>query len=137
MAAPVALPEQYLAGTNSTFTIGSAPNQSTLAVQDGTWTAEKQVDEMTNSTSGGCYEDVPTITKASGNVKAAYKTGSLPQIAFGSVYPIAIATPGGPGLACNARINQVSSPQLNVKAGLVLNLTFTSPGSPINVTGLS
>jgi hypothetical protein len=137
MAAPVALAEQYLAGTNSTFTIGSAPNQASLAVQDGTWTVEYQVDEMTNSTSGGAYEDVPTIKKASGNAKLAYKTANLPQIAVGSVYPIVIATPSGPSLTCNARFTQVSSPQLNVKAGLVFNVTFTSQGSPITVTGLS
>jgi hypothetical protein len=132
LSSPVA--EVNLAGTNTTMAIGSVGSQVSLAVMDGKWTYEFMTDEMTNSTSGGCFEDVPTIKKASGTAKLAYRAGL--GIQWGSVYPIDINTPSGPRLQCNARLNKPSPSQMNPKGGLTVDIEFTSQGSPITITGL-
>lgn len=135
MSAPVPIAEQYLAGTNSTFKIGDAPNQSSLAVMDGNWTLEAQVDETTNSTSGGYYEDVPTIKRLTFNVRCVYKTTALPQVTVGNLYTIEINTPSGPKVTCTARITQLGGVQMNPKAGLTFSIAGTNQGT-VTLTGM-
>lgn len=135
MAAPVAIAEQYLAGTNSTFKLGSSPNQASLPIMDGNWTKEMGIDEMTNSTSGGEYEDVPTIGKFTFTVRCAYKATGLPQVEVGKVYAGEINTPNGPKAAGNMRITSMSPVQMNPKAGLSFSLAGTGQG-PVVITGM-
>lgn len=130
-----AIAEQYLAGTNSTFKIGSAPNQSSLAVMDGQWTYEAMVEEMSNSTSAGHYEDVATLKKLTFNARLAYKADNLPQITVGLLYAIEINTPSGPNVVCNARISQMTGTQLNPRGGLTFGISGTSQGA-VTITGM-
>lgn len=136
MSAPDAIAEQYLAGTDSTLKLGDSPNQSSLAVMDGNWTEEAQVDEMTNSTSGGRYEDVTTIKRVTFTARCAYKSTALPAVTVGSVYTVEINTPSGPKVTCPFRITSMGGVQMNPKAGLSFSLAGTSQGS-YTITGMS
>jgi hypothetical protein len=135
MSAPVAIAEQYLAGTNSTLKLGSSPNQSSLAIMDGNWTEEAQIDDMTNSTSGGFNEDVLTIKRLTFTARCAYKTGTLPQIETGKTYAGEINTPSGPKVTGNFRITSLGGVQMNPKAGLSFSVAGTSQG-PYTITGM-
>lgn len=129
MSAPTPLPENYVGCQNSTFTIGTSPNTSVLNVIQGGYMKSYAVDEMTNSGSAACYEDVKTIRSAKGSFTAAWVAASPPPFQDGDIFPIVIDNPNGPYLACNARFNNVNPPVLNVKDGLKYSFDITSQGA--------
>lgn len=118
--------ETYLAGLNSTLTIGSV----VACVEDGMYRAEVKTDEMTGNCSSGYYEDVATIKKVTGNFKCAFKVGTTPNLQVGSIYAIVLDSgTGGPYLSGNVRVNSKETPILNVQGGVHQSFTFTSQGS--------
>lgn len=141
MSAPTPVPETYIA----CVTLGASIAGITGLVMEGGFTPDFDVDDMTNNGGGGHYEDVKTTDKLTFSLKIAVKTPLL--IVSGAIYPVLInagavlptVTAGvmappvpvvaaGPACAANVRIKVDPSTAVNVKAGLVYNLTGTSQG---------
>ena len=117
--------EVYLGETGATISLGTVA----CAVIDGKYTVEVQVDEMTNNTSAGWYEDVQTIKKANGDMTLAFKTGSPPGFIEGNVYALVISIPSGPGISGNARLVSRDFPGVDPKKGVKLGVKWTSQGA--------
>lgn len=98
-------------------------------VEDGGFDYEVKTDETTNNGGQGFYEDCPTIKKASGTIKVAYKNAAPPVIEEGKVYPLVIdGGAGAPYLSCNARFSKASYPVLSVQNAVHVTYTWASQG---------
>ena len=118
--------ETYLAGLNSSLTIGSIAT----CVEDGSYRGAVKTDETTKNCSGGFYEDVATIKKYTGTFKCAFKAGTTPDLKVGSIYAIVLdsGVSGGPYLSGNVRISSREVPILNVQGGIHLTFSWTNQG---------
>lgn len=116
--------ETYEAGMNATCQV----NGTAISVEDCSYTVEQDVDEMTNNQSGGWHEDVGTIKKANGSIKAIYRGTSPPAFDAGDIVTLAIALTSGPGISGNARVKKVSK-KLTVKGGVKYDFDWTSQGA--------
>lgn len=134
MSAPTALPENYVSCVNATFTIGTDPNTAVLKILQGGYTDSYNVDEMTNSGSGGCYEDVKTTRSIKGSFTAAYVSGTPPVFKAGDIFPATIANGTAPTLTVNFRFNNVQWPVMNVKEGLKFSFDVQSQGAITTLT---
>lgn len=127
----------YFAGKNATLTVKGA----SLAVETGSFTDGLEVDEVSNNTSGGFYEDIDTLEKGVFNgMRCVYDGAHPPTFRKGEVVPIAVSYPtvdgaDGPGITGNFRIGQVDWDVLNVKGAVRYSFNATSQG-PYAVTGL-
>lgn len=119
MSAPTPLAEEYVSCVGSTFTIG--PGGATplvLKVLEGGYTYAVGVDEMTNSGSGGWYEDVKTIKNVKGSFTAAYVSGTPIPVSAGDIFNAEIKNSTSPSATGDFRFNNVNVPILDVKNGL-------------------
>ena len=121
----------YLAGKKATATI----NGTAMAVEDGSYNTTAGVDEVTNLSSGGFYEDVTTIKRATCSLKCVYDGDSPPDFDEGDVVELAIAVPGGPGLSGNFRITQMTYPVVNPKAAVKYSFEGSSNGAYVKTGG--
>ncbi len=127
----------YFAGKNATLQVKGAA----LAVESGSFTDGLEVDEVTNNTSGGFYEDVPTIEKGVFNgMRCVYDGANPPAFVKGEVVAIAVAqsaegASSSPGITGNFRIGQVTWDVINVKGAVRYNFDATSQGA-YAVTGM-
>lgn len=130
MAMPAPIAEKYMNCIDCTLTVGSGVDTWAGTVMDGTITGSYSVDEMTNNTSGGGYEDVKTIYKYEGTLTIAYNASSPPPFSEGDVFPVVMEKPtSGPYFSGNFRFNDVGYPMYNVKGGMKLTVKVTSQGA--------
>jgi hypothetical protein len=130
----------YLAGKKATCTI----NGVAMAVEDGSYEASAGVDEVTNLNSGGFYEDIPTIKRATCSIRCVYDgddppdfdEGDLvalvidvPAVAADAGPPVVEAVPRGPGISGNFRITRMSYPIVNPKAAVKYSFDANSNGA--------
>src|SRR5690348_14318639 len=102
MAAPATVAEKYLNCIDSLLTVGVTPDTWAGTVIDGTITESYGVDEMTNNTSGGGYEDVKTIYKYEGTLTIAYSATTPPPFVAGDIFPVVMDKPtNGPYFSGN------------------------------------
>jgi hypothetical protein len=114
----------YLAGKNAVATFKEA-----LAVMDGSYDAESEFDEMTNTKSGGFYSSVPTIKKWTGSLDCAYEGDSPPDFDEGELIEGAsITIPGGPSISGDVYIDKVTFKSVTAKGGVKYSFTFHSEG---------
>lgn len=107
-------------------------------VMDGGYSIEYGVDDMTNNSGGGDYDDVKTIRKTTGTLKVAWPAAGGPGLAVGTKYALIIDLGGTgatapPYLSGNCRINKADLPTLDVHKGVVCTFSFTMVGA-INTT---
>lgn len=127
----------YFAGKNATLTVKGAA----LAVESGTFTDGVEVDEVTNNTSGGFYEDIDTTEKGVFNgMRCVYDGAHPPVFRKKEVVAIALAIPAvggaeGPGITGNFRIGSVDWDIINAKGAVRYTFAATSQG-PYEVTGM-
>jgi hypothetical protein len=121
----------YLAGKKATVTI----NGAAMAVEEGSYNTTSGVDEVTNLNSGGFYEDVSTIKRATCSLRCVYDGDLPPDFDEGDVVTLAIAVPNGPGLSGNFRITQMAYPVVNPKAAVKYSFEATSNGAYIKTGG--
>ncbi len=128
---PVA--DSYVSCVNLPATLGSVA----FTVESGGFKPDVATDETTNSQGQGFYEDQPTITKASGSHKIAYKTPL--GLVSGRVYTLIINTTGltnssgvagtgTPYFSGNVRVSVDGSAVLDAKAALHIPISWTSQG---------
>lgn len=111
-----------------------------LAVMNGSFTDGLEVDEVTNNTSGGFYEDIDTIEKGVfNNMQCVYDGAHPPAFVKGEVVPIVCENPdavgGSPRISGNFRVGQIEWDVINVKGAVKYSFSATSQG-PYTVTGL-
>lgn len=116
--------ETYLAGLNATLTW----NGTALAITDGSYTRDTDVDDMSNNQSGGWEEDVPCFNKASGTVQAVYKGATPPNMTSGVLGTLAISIPGGPGISGTVRPKNVKK-MLLAKGGVKYSFDWKNQGA--------
>ncbi len=121
----------YLAGKKATATI----NGTTMAVEDGSYNTAAGVDEVTNLHSGGFYEDVTTIKRATCSLRCVYDGDSPPDFDEGDVVALAIGVPNGPGLSGNFRITHMTYPVVNPKAAVKYSFEASSNGAYVKTGG--
>ena len=131
----------YLSGQKATCTI----NGKTMAVEEGSYETTSGVDEVTNLLSGGFYEDIPTIKRATCSIRCVYNGDDPPDFDEGDVVALAIdvpaivadpeadppveARPRGPGITGNFRITRMAYPIVNPKAAVRYNFDGSSNGA--------
>jgi hypothetical protein len=121
----------YLAGKKATATIDG----TVMAVEDGSYNTTAGADEVTNLNSGGFYEDVPTIKRATCSLKCIYDGDSPPDFDEGDIVALAISVPNGPGLSGNFRITQMTYPVVNPKAAVKYSFEASSNGAYVKTGG--
>lgn len=119
----------YLAGKKYTVTIDGAE----MAVQSGTYTTTTGVDETTNLTGDGYYEDIDTIKRATVSLQCVYDGDEPPDFDEGDIVALSInlpgvpavtgppaidAIPGGPALSGNFRITSMRYPSVSPNAAV-------------------
>lgn len=116
----------YLAGKNATATLAGV----TASVMDGTIDEEIGEDEVSNLKSGGYYEEVLTLKKASlSGIQVVYDAGNVPTWGVGSQISVSITIPSGSTFACTTfNIKKISRKYITAKGAY----TFTFDG---NTTG--
>lgn len=117
----------YLAGKKAVATI----NGTGMAVESGSYNTTAGVDEVTNLNSGGFYEDVTTIKRATCSLQCIYDGDSPPDFDEGDIIALAITVPNGPGLSGNFRVTQMTYPVVNPKAAVKYNFEASSNGAYI------
>ncbi len=121
----MAVPEIYLAAKNATTVL----NGQSLEIMSGSFTIETSEDDMTNNLSGGWYESVGCVNKASGSFQVAFKTSNTPTVLTGLMYTFVYQVPTtGPYLAGNVRVNKFDFNGQDVKGGLKYTLSWTGQG---------
>lgn len=121
----------YLAGKKATATI----NGTAMAVEDGSFNTTAAVDEVTNLNSGGFYEDVTTIKRATCSLRCVYDGDSPPDFDEGDIVVLSIAVPNGPGLSGNFRITQMTYPVVDPKAAVKYAFEASSNGAYVKTGG--
>lgn len=132
---------EYLAGKGAICTINGTP----MAVEEGSYTATSSVDEVTNLQSGGFYEDVATIKRATCSIRCVYDGDEPPDFDEGDVVALSItqpavaadpladppieARPAGPGISGNFRITQMTYPYVNPKVAVKYSFEASSNGA--------
>jgi hypothetical protein len=114
----------YLAGKNATVTINDVP----MAVEDGSYQTNGDVDEVTNLLSGGYYEDVGTIRRATVSLRCVYDGASPPTFNEHDLVAMVLSVPNGPRLAGNFRITRMDYPVVNPKAAVKYSFDANSQG---------
>lgn len=115
----------YLAGKNAVATINGTP----MAVESGSYNTSAGVDEVTNLNSGGFYEDVTTIKKATCSLQCVYDGDEPPDFDEGDTITLAITIPSGPGLSGTFRVTQMTYPVVNPKAAVKYSFEASSNGT--------
>ncbi len=131
----------YLQGQKATCTINGTP----MAVEEGSYETTSGVDEVTNLLSGGFYEDLSTIKRATCSIRCVYDGDSPPDFDEGDLVALAIdvpaiaadpeadppvlARPRGPGITGNFRITRMAYPIVNPKAAVKYNFDASSNGA--------
>lgn len=143
MPMPSAVAEKYLPCENSIFNFGGTYTANTppsvpatisggvsLNVIKGGLKRAQGVKEMTNTGSGGAYEDVGTIKKVTGSFTCAYVSGTAPAFSEGQIFPVIIFNPNATWVfSGNVRVNNIDEPFLDVDSGLIFTFDVTSQGS--------
>lgn len=135
------MPRTYLGGRRYTVTLNeSVP----LDVEDGSYTTTSGVDEVTNLNSGGFYEDVPTIKRATASLRCVYNGDEPPDFDEGDIIAIVISAPGSaavtgppaipaippaPMLSGNFRVVSMTYPIVTPKAAIRYTLELSSNGA--------
>jgi hypothetical protein len=120
----------YLAGKSATCTINEIP----MAVEEGSYNTTTSVDEVTNLNSGGFYEDIPTIKRATCSIRCVYDGEEPPDFDEGDIVELDIAVPNGPGLSGNFRITSMAYPIVNPKAAVKYSFEASSNGAYVKTT---
>jgi hypothetical protein len=137
----------YLSGQKATCTI----NGKSMAVEEGSYETNSGVDEVTNLLSGGFYEDIPTIKRATCSIRCVYNGDDPPDFDEGDVVALAIdvpavvgsagppvveARPRGPGITGNFRVTRMAYPIVNPKAAVRYNFDASSNGAYVKTIEL-
>jgi hypothetical protein len=113
----------YLAGKNSTLLLDGVQ----LKVEAGVLNLTIGVDEVTNNFSGGYYEDVDTIKKATvSGMRCVYDGDAPPTFEAGDLKPCVLSIPGGPSLTGTFRVGSMAIPLMDVKAAIHYSFDLTS-----------
>lgn len=97
-------------------------------VISGTYSVESMTDEMTNTGSGGWYESVGTIQKATGNFMLAWRASAPPQWAQGLVYELIIDNSNANYFEGDVRVLKIDYPGANPKEGVKVTINWESQG---------
>jgi hypothetical protein len=124
----------YLSGQKATCTI----NGKTMAVEEGSYETTSGVDEVTNLLSGGFYEDIATIKRATCSIRCVYNGDDPPDFDEGDLVDLEIdvpaevgppAKPRGPGISGVFRVTRMAYPLVNPKAAVRYNFDASSNGA--------
>lgn len=133
------MPRTHLANKRAVASVNTEP----MTVEDGSYTATAGVDETTNLLSGGYYEDVPTIKRATATLRLVYDGDNPPDFDEGDIITLSIslpgtpaivgppavpAIPGGPMLAGEFRVNTMTYPVVNPRGAVKYSFDCTSQG---------
>jgi hypothetical protein len=115
----------YLAAKNNITTIDGV----VAKVEAGTLNLNISTDEVTNSASGGYYEDVATIKQAKvTGMRCVFDSEDPPTFNEGDLVAISITIAGGPTLTGEFRVGSITTPMLDVKAAVHYGFDLTSQG---------
>lgn len=115
----------YLGAQNNVTTLKGV----VMKAEAGTLNLNISVDEVTNSASGGYYEDVATIKQAKiTGGRFVYDSDDPPTFEEGELVPLTVTLAGGPTLSGTFRVGSVSIPLLDVKAAVHFSFDLTSQG---------
>jgi hypothetical protein len=141
------MPRTYLGGRRYVVTIDAS---DPMDVEDGSFTVGIGVDEVTNLNSGGFYEDVPTIKRATASLRCVFNGDDPPEFEEGDIIALVISAPGAaeitgpplipaippaPILSGNFRVVTMTYPVVTPKAAVRYTLEVSSNGA--YVRGLS
>ncbi len=116
---------RYLAGKNSTVKI----NGLSMKVESGSVTTGIEVDEVTNNFSGGYYEDVDTVRKATcNNLSLLYDADDPPEFEEGDIVDLESLVTDGPTVTGKFRIGSITMTVHNVKQAVRYTFDATSQG---------
>jgi hypothetical protein len=122
----MAVPDVYLSGKNAKAVLDGVE----YPVEDGSITDGFETDETTNNESGGSYEDVVTIDKATvTGLRIVYKTSKKPTFRPRDVIPINIYIDNGPSLTGDFRVGPMTVPLLNLRSAVRMTFDLTSQGA--------
>lgn len=115
----------YLGAQNNVTTLKGV----VMKAEQGTLNLNISTDEVTNSASGGYYEDVATIRQAKiTGGRFVYDSDDPPNFEEGELVPLTVTLAGGPTLAGTFRVGSVSIPIMDVKAAVHFSFDLTSQG---------
>jgi hypothetical protein len=115
----------YLAGKNSSLLLDAV----SLKVEAGTLNLTIATDEVTNNFSGGYYEDVATIKRATvTGMRCVYDGDDPPNFEDGDLKPIVLSIPNGPRLAGTFRVGSLSIPLVDVRSAVHYSFDLSSQG---------
>jgi hypothetical protein len=115
----------YLGARNNVTTIDGV----VMKAEAGTLNLNISTDEVTNSASGGYYEDVPTIKQAKiTGGRFVYDGDDPPNFQEGDLVDLSVTIAGGPTLTGEFRVGSISIPMLDVKAAVHYGFDLTSQG---------
>lgn len=115
----------YLGARNNVTTIDGV----IMKAEAGTLNLNISTDEVTNSASGGFYEDVETIQQAKiTGGRFVYDGDEPPTFREGQLVPITVEIEGGPTLSGTFRVGSITVPLLDVKAAVHFSFDLTSQG---------
>jgi hypothetical protein len=115
----------YLAAKNNICTIKDV----VMKAEAGTLNLNISTDEVTNSASGGYYEDVATIKQAKiTGGRFVYDSDEPPTFEEGELVDTEVKIIGGPILAGTFRVGSISIPIMDVKAAVHYSFDLTSQG---------
>jgi hypothetical protein len=118
------MPTYLYAGNNVTTIDGNVAK-----VEAGTLNLNISTDEVTNSASGGYYEDVATIRQAKiTGARFVFDAEDPPAYIEGDLVVISCTIVNGPTLSGTFRIGSLSIPMMDVKAAIHYSCDVTSQG---------
>ena len=114
-----------LAASNDVTTI----NGVVMDAEAGTLNLNVTTDEISNSGSGGYYEDMATLKQATiSGGRFVYDGEDPPDFEAGYLVELSVTFVNGPSLTGTFRVGSVSVPALDVKAALHYSFDLTSQG---------
>lgn len=115
----------YLGARNNVTTIDGV----VMKAEAGTLNLNISTDEVTNSASGGFYEDVETIQQAKiTGGRFVFDGDDPPTFREGQLVPITVAIADGPTLGGTFRVGSITVPIMDVKAAVHYSFDLTSQG---------
>jgi hypothetical protein len=114
--------------------LGARKNVTTIKdvvmkAEAGTLNLNISTDEVTNSASGGFYEDVETIQQAKiTGGRFVYDGDAPPTFREGELVDVTVEIEGGPTLSGLFRVGSMTIPLLDVKAAVHFSFDLTSQG---------
>jgi hypothetical protein len=115
----------YLAGKNSKLILDAV----FLKVEAGTLNLTIATDEVTNNFSGGYYEDVATIKRATiTGMRCVYDGDDPPNFEDGDLKSMELYIPNGPRLTGTFRVGSLSVPLVDVRAAVHFGFDLSSQG---------